>query len=76
MDDDEQIKKRSVLIAGHRTSISLEQVFWHGLKEIAGRRGLSINQLIVQIDEKRRGNLSSAVRVYVLKYTPRISEDS
>jgi predicted DNA-binding ribbon-helix-helix protein len=68
MDHDNQIKKRSVLIAGHRTSVSLEQIFWRELKEIAVQRGISINQLIVHIDEHRQGNLSSAVRVYVMQH--------
>jgi predicted DNA-binding ribbon-helix-helix protein len=64
MTDD--IKKRSVLITGHRTSVSLEQPFWHALKEIADRRRVSINKLVEEIDSQRKGNLSSAIRVYVL----------
>ena len=61
------VKKRSVEIAGHRTSLSLEQAFWRALKRIAARDGVSINKLIEQIDRERAGNLSSAVRVYVLE---------
>jgi predicted DNA-binding ribbon-helix-helix protein len=61
------IKKRSVDIAGHRTSVSLEAPFWDALAEIAGRRGLSVNQLIAEIDKERAGNLSSALRVFVLR---------
>ena len=61
------IVKRSVSIAGHRTSVSLEAPFWDALKEIAGRRGSSVQQLIGLIDAGRGGqNLSSAIRVYVL----------
>ena len=61
------IKKRSVDIAGHRTSVSLEPPFWDALTEIAKRRGISINQLIAQVDKERDGNLSSALRVFVLR---------
>jgi predicted DNA-binding ribbon-helix-helix protein len=65
------LKKHSVLIAGHRTSLSLETAFWEQLKTIAARRGLSLNKLIEEIDRARsRGatpaNLSSAIRVFVL----------
>jgi len=61
------VKKRSVEIAGHRTSLSLEEAFWRALKRIAARDGVSINRLIERIDRERGGNLSSAVRVYVLE---------
>jgi len=61
------IKKRSVEIAGHRTSLSLEEAFWRALKRIAARDGVSINRLIERIDRERGGNLSSAVRIYVLE---------
>ncbi len=60
------IKKRSVVISGHRTSVSLENAFWHALKEIAPRNGQTINQLVSEIDDGRTGNLSSAIRVHVL----------
>ncbi len=63
----EAVKKRSVEIAGHRTSLSLEQAFWRALKRIAARDGVSINRLIERIDRERAGNLSSAVRIYVLE---------
>jgi predicted DNA-binding ribbon-helix-helix protein len=62
------IQKRSVIIAGHRTSVSLEPEFWGALKDIAQHRGLSINELVTEIDKQRRGNLSSALRVYVLTF--------
>lgn len=61
------IKKRSVTIAGHRTSISLEDAFWEALTRIAAQKGLSLNRLIAMIDAERSGNLSSAIRVYVLR---------
>ena len=62
----EAARKRSVRIAGHPTSLSLEPAFWEALREIAQQRGISVNTLIAQIDAERRGNLSSAVRVFVL----------
>ena len=63
--------KRSVLIAGHRTSVSLEPEFWDALKQIAASAGHSINGLITEIDGDRTTNLSSALRVYVLKMQSR-----
>jgi predicted DNA-binding ribbon-helix-helix protein len=60
------IVKRSVSIAGHRTSISLEEPFWEGLREIAARDALSVQALIGRIDAERgEQNLSSAIRVFV-----------
>ena len=67
------IKKRSVNILGHQTSISMEKEFWDALKAIADQKEISINALIANIDDDRegaleeRGNLSSAIRVYILK---------
>jgi predicted DNA-binding ribbon-helix-helix protein len=66
--DPSLLRKRSVIIAGHRTSLSLEQAFWDVLKTIAARRGLSVARLIAEIDESRRGNLSSAARLFVLDW--------
>jgi predicted DNA-binding ribbon-helix-helix protein len=54
-------------IAGHRTSISLEAPFWDALTAIAAHRNISINQLVADIDREREGNLSSALRVFVLR---------
>lgn len=62
------VKKRSVVVSGHRTSISLERAFWDCLREIAAQRSLTINELVSEIDASRAGNLSSAIRVFVLKY--------
>lgn len=59
--------KRSVTVAGHRTSVSLEDDFWDELTKIAAERGVSLNRLIEGIDVGRNGNLSSALRVYVLQ---------
>jgi len=61
------LTKHSVRIAGHATSVSLEAAFWEALCEIAARRGLSVNALLSQIDAERGGNLSSAIRLYVLE---------
>lgn len=60
------MKKRSVSIAGHQTSVSLEEPFWDALRDLATARGLSAAALIAEIDATRDGNLSSAIRVYVL----------
>ncbi len=60
------MRKRSVVIAGHRTSVSIETQFWDALKDIAAARGVSLNRLIAEIDESRAENLSSAILVYVL----------
>lgn len=62
------IVKRSIAIAGHRTSISLEDAFWRELKALARRRGRSVSALVAAIDAERKGaNLSSAIRVFVLE---------
>ena len=61
------LRKRSVMIAGHRTSVSLEAPFWEALRAIAEARGQSVQALIGAIDEDRGAqNLSSAIRVFVL----------
>jgi predicted DNA-binding ribbon-helix-helix protein len=61
-----QRQKRSVRIAGHPTSVSVEAPFWQALAEIAARRGQSLNALLAAIDRERTGNLSSAIRLFVL----------
>lgn len=62
------LTKHSVMIAGHRTSVSLEDPFWAALREIAEARGQSVQALIGAIDAGRDGqNLSSAIRVFVLE---------
>lgn len=62
------VVKRSIAIAGHRTSISLEEPFWEELRRIAALRGIAVAALVAEIDEGRTGeNLSSALRVHVLE---------
>ena len=59
--------KRSVIVGGHKTSITLEDAFWGALKEIAQAKGSTVTQTVTQIDETRQqGNLSSAIRLFVL----------
>ncbi|MBO7244135.1 MAG: ribbon-helix-helix domain-containing protein [Alphaproteobacteria bacterium] len=62
------MKKRSLLIMGHSTSISLEDEFWEILKEISQTKSITLQHLIEEIDITRSGNLSSAVRIYVLNH--------
>jgi predicted DNA-binding ribbon-helix-helix protein len=61
------MRKHSLVIAGHATSVSLEQEFWDALKDIADRRGLALAALIAEIDAERQENLSSALRLHVLR---------
>lgn len=62
------ITKRSVVIGGHKTSVSLEEPFWNAVREIAGHQQLTVSSLLRQIDvERRNSNLSSAIRVFVLE---------
>ena len=61
------IKKFSVLIDGHKTSVSLEPIFWYKLKEIAEKENTKVSNLIYNIDQNSRGNLSSAIRVFVVR---------
>jgi predicted DNA-binding ribbon-helix-helix protein len=63
------VLKRSIVIAGHKTSVSLEDEFWKSLKEIAGERGMTLAQLVAAIDGNREhANLSSAIRLFVLRF--------
>ena len=63
------VVKRSIVIAGHKTSVSLEDAFWKGLKEIASGRDMTLSDLVAAIDsERRQGNLSSAIRLFVLNF--------
>lgn len=61
------MRKRSVSIRGHRTSLSLEDAFWDELSDIARARGISVAALITEIDRTRTGGLSSAVRLFILE---------
>lgn len=63
------VVKRSIVIAGHKTSVSLEDAFWKGLKEIADDRDVTLSDLVSSIDtDRQQGNLSSAIRLFVLDY--------
>jgi predicted DNA-binding ribbon-helix-helix protein len=63
------VVKRSIVIAGHKTSVSLEDAFWKGLKEIANGRNMTLSELVATIDTERlHGNLSSAIRLFVLDH--------
>jgi len=62
--------KRSLTLHGHRTSVSLEDEFWDAFRDIAGARGMTLNQLAAQIDDARSGDegLASAIRLSVLRH--------
>ena len=63
------VVKRSIVIAGHKTSVSLEDAFWESLKEIAAARDETLSDVVAGIDGARsQGNLSSAIRLYVLDH--------
>ena len=63
------VVKRSIVVAGHKTSVSLEEAFWNGMKEISGLRNITLSELVGEIDSNRQqGNLSSAIRLFVLDY--------
>jgi predicted DNA-binding ribbon-helix-helix protein len=63
------IVKRSIVVAGHKTSVSLEDAFWIGLKEIVRERHVTLSELVAEIDAQRQlGNLSSALRLFVLDF--------
>ena len=61
--------KRSIVIAGHKTSVSLEDAFWDALKKIAASRDMTLTEIVALIDAGREhANLSSAIRLYILDY--------
>ncbi|MEH2474236.1 putative DNA-binding ribbon-helix-helix protein [Nitrobacteraceae bacterium AZCC 2161] len=63
------IVKRSIVVAGHKTSVSLEEAFWIGMKEVSTERNMTLSELVAEIDKSRReGNLSSAIRLFVLAF--------
>jgi predicted DNA-binding ribbon-helix-helix protein len=63
------VEKRSIVIGGRKTSVSLEEDFWEGLKEIADESGTTVSDVVQSVKTNRRkGNLSSAVRVFILRY--------
>lgn len=70
-----RVVKRSIVIAGHRTSVSLEDAFWRALKEIAAQEGASLAALVAQVDAGRgAANLSSALRVFALERAVEIAQ--
>ena len=70
------VVKRSIVIAGHKTSVSLEDAFWTGLKDIAASRNITLSELVALIDsERRQGNLSSAIRLFVLDHYRSVAVD-
>ena len=63
------VAKRSIIVGGHKTSVSLEEAFWNGMKEISAARNMTLSELVGEIDGKRQqGNLSSAIRLFVLDH--------
>jgi predicted DNA-binding ribbon-helix-helix protein len=64
-----RVVKRSIVIAGHKTSVSLEDGFWKSLKEIASERHMTLSDVVASIDtDRQHGNLSSAIRLFVLDF--------
>lgn len=66
--DKDHFQKRSLTLHGHKTSVSLEKPFWDVLAEASRCQNISLSQLITNIDEGRKGSLSSALRLYALRY--------
>ena len=70
-----RVLKRSVLVGRHRTSVSLEDVFWNELRAIAKKSNMHLSQLISRIDaEREHCNLSSAIRMFVFQHRPSESD--
>ena len=69
-----QVLKRSINIAGHKTSASLEDAFWSALKKIAATRKIPLSDLVSIANERKHGNLSSAIRLFVLDHYRRLAE--
>jgi predicted DNA-binding ribbon-helix-helix protein len=63
------VVKRSIVLNGHKTSVSLEEAFWSSMKEISSKRGMTLSELVSEIDANRQqGNMSSAIRLFVLDH--------
>ena len=63
------VVKRSIVVGGHKTSVSLEEAFWNSMKEISHERSVTLSELVGEIDTNRhQGNLSSAIRLFVLDH--------
>jgi predicted DNA-binding ribbon-helix-helix protein len=73
----QRITKRSLVVIGHKTSVSLEDLFWDGLKAIAKQRGSNLSQMVAKIEGDRGndGNLSSSIRLYVLSHYMDLARD-
>jgi predicted DNA-binding ribbon-helix-helix protein len=70
-----QLLKRSIVITGHKTSVSLEDAFWSALKKIAATQKIPLSDLVSTIaNERKHGNLSSAIRLFVLDHYRRLAE--
>jgi predicted DNA-binding ribbon-helix-helix protein len=70
------VVKRSIVVAGHKTSVSLEDAFWQGLKQIAADREMTLSDLVATIDtDRHNGNLSSAIRLFVLDHYQAMAGD-
>jgi predicted DNA-binding ribbon-helix-helix protein len=70
-----QVLKRSIVITGHKTSVSLEDAFWSALKKIAATRKIPLSDLVSTIgNERKHGNLSSEIRLFVLDHYRRLAE--
>ena len=67
--DKSPVVKRSVVVGGHKTSVSLEEAFWSSMKEISAERAMTLSELVGEVDAARQqGNLSSAIRLFVLDH--------
>jgi predicted DNA-binding ribbon-helix-helix protein len=63
------VAKRSIVVGGHKTSVSLEEGFWSSMKEICHERSVTVSELVGEIDSNRQqGNLSSTIRLFVLDH--------
>jgi len=63
------VVKRSIVVSGHKTSVSLEDAFWSGIKEIASGSNITLSDLVTTVDsDRQQGNLSSAIRLFVLDF--------
>ena len=63
------VVKRSIVVGGHKTSVSLEEAFWNSMKEISAERAMTLSELVGEVDGARQqGNLSSAIRLFVLDH--------
>ena len=70
-----RVLKRSIVVGRHKTSVSLEDVFWNELRAIAQSWGVHLSQLVARIDvERQHGNLSSAIRLFVFEHSCKRSD--